>query len=308
MPQKIVLIADPGIDTSFAIALALHDPEFEVVAIIATAGNISAAQATRNVQVLINQIDPPKWPRLGGALPVDYEIDGKELHGPEGLGGFVVPDISLHSPLPGDKLLNELVREYPKELRILCMGPATILARAIERDPDLPNLIESIVLMGGTWLEPGNSTAAAEFHFACDPAAAKIVLHSGATIQLLTLDISRKLIFSPSDLLELPASRSGTCQFLRQIIPFGIRASSNLYGIEGFHLKDVLAIAALALPACINWNGYFVDVETRGELTRGALVVDNRPNPASAPNVLLGMDVDVVGVRDYILRTLSTCS
>ena len=25
-------------------------------------------------------------------------------------------------------------------------------------------------------------------------------------------------------------------------MPFGIRASSNLYGIEGFHLKDVLGV------------------------------------------------------------------
>src|SRR5206468_4362027 len=53
---------------------------------------------------------------------------------------------------------------------------------------------------------------------------------------LIPLDTTRKLIFSPSDLLELPNPDSRTCQFLRQIVPFGIRASSNLYGIEGFHL------------------------------------------------------------------------
>ena len=26
MPQKVILVADPGIDTAFAIAIALHDP------------------------------------------------------------------------------------------------------------------------------------------------------------------------------------------------------------------------------------------------------------------------------------------
>ena len=67
MVQKCVIIADPGIDTAFAIALALHDPNLDVLGLIATAGNVTAGQATQNVHVLINQIDPPRWPRLGAA-------------------------------------------------------------------------------------------------------------------------------------------------------------------------------------------------------------------------------------------------
>jgi inosine-uridine nucleoside N-ribohydrolase len=304
MPQKIAIIADPGIDTAFAVALALHDPAFEVVGLIASAGNVTADQATHNVHILINQIDVPKWPRVGAALPVNYEIDGTKLHGPDGLGGISAPPISLHQPTLGDKLLVELVRLYPKEITVVILGPATMLARALDRDPELPRLIDRIVMMGGSWHEPGNAAAVAEFHFFCDPLAARQVLRCGTPITLLPLDVTRKLIFSPSDLLALPSPESSTCKFLRQIVPFGIRASSNLYGIEGFHLKDVLGVAHLALSGVVSTERLYVDVETRGELTRGMSVVDSRPVPSAPHNVHLGIGVDVVGVRDYINRIL----
>ncbi len=306
MPQKIILIADPGIDTAFAVALALHDPQLDVLGIVATAGNVSAEQATQNVHMLVNQIDVPKWPRVGAALPAEYEIDGMRLHGPDGLGGVSFPPISLHQALTGDKLIVELVRANPKEITIVVMGPCTMLARALDRDPDLPHLIDRIVCLGGSWHEPGNASAVAEFHFYCDPLSAKQVLHCGVPITLLPLDVTRKLIFSPSDLLELPNSGSATCQFLRQIVPFGIRASSNLYGIEGFHLKDVLGVAHLVLPGAVSTERVCVDVETRGELTRGMSVVDMRPVPAGSKNVHIGVGVDVIGVRDYIGRILRT--
>ena len=308
MARKVILIADPGIDTAFAVALALHDPNIDVVGLIASPGNVSAEQATQNVQVLVNQIDAPKWPRVGAALPIKYEVDGTKIHGPDGLGGVGFPTISLHQPTPGDKLLVELIREHPKEITIVVLGPLTMLARALDRDHELSLLIDQVVCLGGSWHEAGNTTAVSEFHFFCDPLAARQVLQSGMRITLLPLDVTRKLVFSPSDLLELPSPNSPTCRFLRQIVPFGIRASSNLYGIEGFHLKDVLGIAYLANPALVQTEKCCVDVETHGELTRGMSVVDKRPLPAGSKNVHMGVSVDVVGVRDYINRILRSTS
>src|SRR5262249_56332144 len=96
MARKVVLVAAPGIDGAFAIALALHDPDLDVLCVAATAGNVSAEQATQNVHIIIEQIDPPRWPRFGAALPVEYEVDGRRLHGPGGLGGLQFPCAALH--------------------------------------------------------------------------------------------------------------------------------------------------------------------------------------------------------------------
>jgi inosine-uridine nucleoside N-ribohydrolase len=304
MARKVILIADPGIDGAFATALALADPDFDVLGLAATAGNISAEVATRNVHILVEHFDPPRWPRLGAALPVEYEIDGTRLHGPDGLGGLNFPCAELHHAHPSDKLIVDLVRQNPKEVTLIALSPLTVLARAFDRDPDLPGLVNRIVCLGGAWHEPGNASAVAEFHFYCDPPAARQVLLCTAPLTLIPLDVSRKLLFSPSDLLDLPSPESRTCSFLRQIVPFGIGATSSLYGIEGFHLKDVLGLIALALPGALSTRSLPVDVETRGELTRGMSVVDTRRSRSGAANVEMAIGVDVDAVRDYVFRIL----
>jgi inosine-uridine nucleoside N-ribohydrolase len=305
MARKVILVCDPGIDGAFAVALALHDPDIDVLGLAATAGNVSAEQATRNVHTLIEQIDPPRWPRLGAALPIEYTVNGTTLHGPNGLGGVEFPCAQLHHPHSSDKLLSDLVRQNPKEVAVLLMGPPTAFARALDRDPELATLVERLIVLGGAWHEPGNASAVAEFHFYCDPASARQVLRCGAPITLLPLDVMRKVVFSPSDLLHLPAPETRTSQFLRKIVPFGIGATANLYGIEGFHLKDVLGLIALTQPAAITTKPVPVDVETRGDLTKGMSVIDTRWGSTTKPNVDLGVSVDVAAVRKYIDRTLS---
>jgi inosine-uridine nucleoside N-ribohydrolase len=304
MAQQVIIIADPGIDGAFAIALALQDPSLDVIALAATAGNVDAEQATKNVHIVVEQLDPKRWPRLGAALPVEYETDGRALHGPGGLGGAEFPVAKLHHPHPSDKLVHDLVRQYPKEVTIVCLGPLTVLARALDRDPELGRLVQRLVCLGGTWHEPGNASPVAEFHFYCDPSAARQVLKCGAPLTLIPLDVARKVLFSPSDLLELPAPESRTCRFLRQIVPHGIRATSNLYGIEGFHLKDVLGVIALTVPNALTLRPMVVDVETRGELTRGMSVVDARSHVSNTPNVDMAVGLDVTAVRDYMAQQL----
>jgi inosine-uridine nucleoside N-ribohydrolase len=220
------------------------------------------------------------------------------------LGISSFPCARPHHPHQSDKLVADLIRQDPKQVSVVVLGPLTVLARAIDRDPELPNLVQRIVCVGGTWHEPGNASAAAEFHFYCDPLAARQVLRCGAPLTLIPLDVSRKILLSPRDLMEVPAPDSRTCHFLSQIIPFGIGATSNLYGIEGFHLKDVAGIAAMSLPGAITTKAMCVDVEVRGELTRGMCVIDSRPLPAGTPNVDLAVGIDNTAVRAYIDRTL----
>jgi inosine-uridine nucleoside N-ribohydrolase len=308
MPRKVLFVADPGIDTAFAVALALNDPNLDVVGLLPTAGNVSAEQATANAHTLIDVIDPAKWPKLAAALPARYDADGLALHGPGGLGGVTFPSATRHTLHPADKVLCELAHEYPRQVTVVNLGPLTTLATALDRDPTLPAVLDQTVIVGGCWREAGNAGPVAEFHIHLDPEAAKRVMHAELHPLLIPLDVTRKLVFSPSDLLELPNPDSRTCQFLRKIVPYGIRASSNLYGIEGFHLKDVLGAVAVAVPAAVTGEPHHVDVETRGELTRGMTVIDARPTPAGLPNARVATAVAVPEVRAYIMRTLNAAS
>jgi inosine-uridine nucleoside N-ribohydrolase len=304
MAEKVVVIADPGIDGAFAIALALFDPDLEVLGLGATAGNVSPDQATQNIHILVDQLDPPRWPRLGEAIPVTYDMDGRSIHGPKGLGNTDFPAALLHNLPTTDKLVTDLVRQYPHEITVISLGPLTTLARAFDLFPELPTLVKRLVVLGGTHHEPGNAGPVTEFHFACDPNAARAVLRSGAPITLIPLDCMRRVLFSPKDLLDLPDDASPATRFLRQVVPFGVAATANMYGIEGFHLKDVLGVIAVAAPRLLETKHQTVDVETRGDLTRGMAVFDHRPWVNSTPNVDLCMHVDSQGIRDYINRIL----
>jgi inosine-uridine nucleoside N-ribohydrolase len=304
MARKVILVTDPGIDGACAVALALVDPELDVLGLAATAGNVPPEQATRNIHILIEQLDPPRWPRLGAALPIEYETDATRLHGPGGLGGTDFPCAQLHHPHPSDKVISDLIRLHPNEIAVVLMGPATTFARALDRDPDLATMVQRIILVGGSWHEPGDASPVAEFHFFCDPAAARQVLRCGAPVLLLPLDVTRKLILAPSDLLRLPGLESRPGRFLKQIVPHGIAPTASLYGVEGVYLQDVFGVVAVAQPSAFTTRPIAVDVETRGELTRGMTVFDVRWSSTAKPNAEVATAVEVSAVREYINNTL----
>src|SRR5262249_58352558 len=101
-------------------------------------GRARGGRRPRTGRWVVEQLDRGRWPRLGVALPVEYDIDGTQLHGPTGLGAVTFPCAQLHHPHPSDKLLVDLLRQHPQEITIVSMGPLTVLARALDRDAELP--------------------------------------------------------------------------------------------------------------------------------------------------------------------------
>ena len=69
-------------------------------------------------------------------------------------------------------------------------------------------------------------------------------------------------------------------------------------------MQDVLGLVAILLPGAIHTKRVVVDVETRGDLTRGTSVFDVRWSCTRKPNVEVVTDVEVPSARQYILRTM----
>lgn len=305
MAGKAIIINDPGVDGAIALAVALFDDQLDIQAVCATAGNVSAEQATRNVQCLIEQFDPPRLPRIGAALNVDYEVDGKALHGPNGLGALSLPYASLHHPHAPDKLIADVAHQYPHEVTVIVLGPGTVLARALTRDTELHSVLKQVIWVGGAWHAPGDISAVADLHFYCDPRSAKQIVDSDLSLTLIPLDVSRKLQLSPTDVAELPANGSRTMQLIKEMIPFAIGSTESLYGVEGFHLCDVVGVIAFAHPKLFKTRDVHVDVEQLSELTRGMSVIDTRWNRKKKPNVSLAVDLDLPKAREYYKSILA---
>jgi len=306
MTRKVIIDCDPGIDDAVAICLALFDPRLEVVAITATEGNVSADQSTRNVQALVEQFDPPRYPRIGTASPLESAptLNTRQFHGDDGLGNAGLQCSRLHHQHPSDKLICDEVRAAPEQVTILCFGPLTNLARAFRRDPAIIPLVGRVVIMGGSILAGGNITPAAEFNMFFDPLAARQVLRSAVTKTLLPLDLIQQMGLNLSFLDELPDEQSRAGKVLRRILPFMYRAYHQQLGQESIVLHDILAYLAVVQPELFQHAEMSVDIETRGELTTGATVFDRRPRAPNRPNTEVGIEIDAAAAMDCLIRGL----
>ena len=308
MTRKVILDVDPGIDDAMALCIALFDLDVEVVAVTAVGGNVPPAQATRNVQAILAMLDPPRRPRMGAASPPDHglPVKGRYLYGRDGLGDATeFCNAALHHEHPSEKLICDEVRAAPEAVTIVALGPLTNIARAFQRDPDLPSLVGRLVIMGGTVGGPGNITAAAEFNIFCDPAAAQAVFRSPTTKTLIPLDVTNRMVLTYDLFNQLPDESTKVGHFLREILPPIFRGYRQEFGLEGIHVHDTVAMMAVLHPELFTMQGMVGDVETLGELTTGATVFDRRRLPAARHNMEVAVEMDAPGVTREIIRALS---
>jgi inosine-uridine nucleoside N-ribohydrolase len=309
MAKKVILDVDPGIDDAMAICLALCNPELDVVAVTAVGGNVAPAQVTRNVQAIIEQLDPPRWPRLGAASEPDNRlaVDRRSLFGHDGLGGasFVVAE--RQHLLPSEKVICDQVRDAPHAVTIVALGPLTNIARAFIRDPELPALVGQIIIMGGAVSGPGNITPAAEFNMFCDSVSAQAVFRSPSTKTLIPLDVTNRIELSYDLFHQLPDESTRVGRLLRQLLPAAFRGYRQQFGLEGIHVHDTVTLMACMHPELFVMKSMAGDVETQGELTIGATVFDRRRVPAWRHNMEVAVDMQKEAVIEAIVRGLSGC-
>ena len=308
MARKVIIDCDPGIDGAVALTMALFDPRLEVIAVTATGGNVSPEQANRNVQAIVERLDPPRWPRIGVGSPPDMglDADARHLHGPDGLGGASNAVAELHQRHPSEKVISDEVHAAPEEITILALGPLTNVARALQRDPDVPGEVGQLVMAGGAVKTSGNVTPAAEFNVFCDPRSAQSVFRSPTTKTLVPLDVSQQVVMTYDMLDHLPEESTRAGEFLRRIISYAFRTHRNVLGLEGIYLQDAVALVALTNPELFETEGLGGDVEIRGELTAGATVFDRRNVPQWRANMEVAMRVDTAAVKDAIFRGLAS--
>jgi len=307
MARKVIFDLDPGIDDAVALCLALASDKLEVIAATATGGSVSPHQATRNVQAIIEQIDPRRWPRIGAAaldkLPL---ADQRQLNGAEGLGDTPFNVAELVHQHPAEKVICDELRAAPGQVTIVALGPLTNIAAALQRDPEIAQMIGHLIIQGGTYAGPGNITAGAEFNIYCDPEAADIVFRSPVTKTIVPLDVTTQVVmtYNQGDQLLKSASRSGT--FVSSVLPFAFRAYRQQLGMEGIHLSAAIATLLAIQPELFETEPGVCEVETGGSIAQGMTIFDRRRHGRSQANMDVVVGIDTAGALDSLLRGLST--
>lgn len=306
MARKIILDCDPGIDDAVALALALFDPRLDVLAVTACAGTVDGERSTQNLHAVVERLDPPRMPRIGAATdPNGAAVSNATLlHGEDGLGNARWAPTSRHHMMPAEKLIAEQLRANPGEVTIVCTGPLTGIAKLMARDPAVIDLVDRIVIAGGSTTANGNVTAVAEFNMHFDPGSARIVLQSPTTKSLLPLEVTERLTFGWELMDQLPPKHTKVGAVIHTILPHLFRTSRQYLAQETISLQAVMPLLMLLEPMLFQTEEMGADVEVNGELTRGMLVFDRRPIRPARATMEVATDVDVDAARDAFFNML----
>ena len=184
------------------------------------------------------------------------------------------------------EMLVRLAREYPGELRVVAIGPLTNLAEALKLEPLLPSLVESVTIMGGAALAPGNITPVAEANIWHDPEAAALVLAADWDVTLVPLDVTMASVLEEPHRQALLASSGAVPRALGEMLGYYFRFYEGIYGRPCSAMHDPLA-AALAVGAVTPALAPVVRaaVDTSDGPGRGQTVCDMRGLYAGYPEV-----------------------
>jgi inosine-uridine nucleoside N-ribohydrolase len=308
--RRIIIDTDPGLDDAVAILLALAaSEEFEIVGIVAVAGNLPLTQTERNARrvcELAGRSDVPVYAgcarpllrSLATAEHLHVETPGDRLLQPE-------PAMALQSLHGVDFLIESLCAAEAGAITLCALGPLTNIAMALVKTPDIAGKIGELVIMGGACFELGNVTSAAEFNIHVDPHAAEIVMDSGVPITMIPLDVTHQVLSTPPRIEALRAlgNRCGAA-VAELLISFESNRSAR-FGARARALHDPSVIAYLLRPALFGGREVNVAIETQSPLTIGMTVVDWWGVTGRKPNVRWINTVDVDGFYDLLTERLA---
>ena len=306
--RKIIIDCDPGIDDSLAIMLALTSPEIEVLGITIVCGNSPVEMGFENAKKILkqmNRLDVPVYMGEPRPLKRDY-VNALDTHGADGLGESFLPEVPGYQQEIGavDFLSKALIKE---KVSVIALGPMTNLARLIQKAPAAFDQIEELVSMGGSFKSHGNCSPVAEYNYWCDPDAAALVydtLHqNGKMIHMIGLDVTRKIVLTPTLLEYICRLNKETGEFIRKITKFYFDFHWEWEHIIGCVINDPLAVAYFLDPDICQGFDSYVQIETEG-ISLGQSVVDSMDFYRKTPNTKVLTEVDVYAFFQLFLSRI----
>jgi purine nucleosidase len=304
--RKIILDTDPGTDDALAMMLALHSPELDVRAITVVPGNVTAAQGLDNALRMVSLANRCDVPVAAGAQHPLFQklITAEFWHGKNGLADIELPPSKCKVDARfGPDLIIQVVHAAPHEITLVPVGPLTNIALAVSKDPSIVPLVKEVILMGGS-ISGGNVNASAEANIYNDPEAAQIVFHAGWPLTMVGLDVGDKTLLTQKQLDELARTHGPVNDFVHDVGKFMVARSAQ-FGFPGAAMYDPLAVGVAIDSTLVKAPAMHVDVETRGEFTRGETVANR--HGAVERNVLHGDRYIIEGV-DPVKPNAKVCT
>ncbi|MGM9683522.1 MAG: nucleoside hydrolase [Eubacteriales bacterium] len=191
--KKILFDTDIGSDIDDALALAylLREPECELLGITTVSGQpVERAKLASAICRAAGRDDIPIYPGLEGPI-LGRQLQPRAAQAEKLCNWSHREEFGMFSAV---EFMRRTIRENPGEVTLLAVGPMTNVAALFLLDPEIPSLLDSLVLMCGDF---GEGTTRNEWNSKCDWAATaciygkKVRLHRSFGLNvtlLLTLE------------------------------------------------------------------------------------------------------------------------
>jgi inosine-uridine nucleoside N-ribohydrolase len=294
MSQHVHVLLDTDIgddiDDALALALILRSPEISLRGVSTVFGDTaSRARLAAHLLTVFGREDVPV--AAGIATPL------QPRHRPSGVPQAAILDPRDRSPalskLSGPQLIIETALAHPARLTLLCIGPLTNVATALQQEPHLFMAIRNIVMMGGT-----SNLPYAEWNVRSDARAAQIVLAAGIPITMIGWNVTMRCRLRQEDIALLRRQPSAQAQLLARLLAVWQRHRPRWHPALPY-LHDPLTVAALCQPSLLRFEEMTVRVLARGPL-RGWMV----PRIMHGPLVQAAVDIQADEARGWIMQRL----
>lgn len=303
--RSIIIDTDPGIDDAVAIAVALFSKKLDVKLLTTVAGNVKVEQVTSNLLKLLKFWGKKIPVAMGASTPIiEPFVDASNVHGVSGLAGYSFPeeDSDLLLKENAVEAMRRVLEECSEKLTLVPIGPLTNIAYLLRLYPNIKEKIAEIVLMGGSTTR-GNKGIMSEFNIATDPEAAKIVFSSGIPIVMAGLDVGWNALVYPDDSLRIK-NLNKTGNMIYHLFQH-YRGGSLKTGLK---MYDCCAIAYLLEPEMFETVDTYVNVEIKGEYTRGVTLVDLKGYLKQESNTKVCINIDNKMFINWLMSSLEQCN
>lgn len=282
MKQTKILLDMSVTEESADIMFALDRlPEAEVIGISLCFGQVSLESSRRSISGLLDLLGWKVPVAFGADRPWsrDYMVPVKEEDIASAINGLQI-DTEAFCRDTGEEGVDFLYRKLKEaggEAKILCAGCLTNIAILLERYPDAAGLIEELIWCGGTW-RYAQLQIVKDYATYMDPEAAQFVLEQGLKFTMCPVDAGNFCYLTREEIdCRMYEKEPVLHQFNRLLkkqwcdenaqLPLGERN-------RPLPLAGLAAAAAAVLPELCQIKKRYGEVDLKGKLTFGMLVID----------------------------------
>lgn len=290
-PIPVFVDTDIGddIDDALALALLLCSSEVKVVGVSTVFGD-TTLRARLAAYVLQTYGYPDILVAAGQAQPMQVR------HQSSGVCQATVLANDQHfslSSLSGSELLLQTAHSYPGELTLLCLGPLTNVALALQKEPRLGSLLRQVFFMGGA-----SRVFWPDWNVRSDALAARIFLEARLSATMIGFNVTFASHLRSSEVERFHRAQDSRLQLLARLIA-AWQENQPWWRSQLPGLHDPLVVAALCAPQFFRFASLPIRVFSQGPLA-GWTIQPTR----NGPPVRAALSVAHTQARGWMLQRL----